>query len=251
MADWLKDDPSELLDMPLARAASVDRLHPEFARRINAAYRDGRLPGEFFVVISGQRTYAQQKTIYDAWQLYRRTNGKQGRGLMAANPDYKRRDGTKGSRHQVQPDGHAYALDLDITYAGLAALADGAAWNSKVNVKAAWALLHEVCEDHGVQFPLKDHPRNPERWHAQVFKHYSTDPDAWFPVAHPVPTVVTTVAPAARLGQVPGYRSEFDAAVEMGITTGERPYEPCTRLEAAIMANRALFLAGKAIEAAK
>ena len=63
-------------------------------------------------ICSGCRSYAAQKALYDRY--------KQGKGNLAANPDWLRPDGFfRGSFHQEQPDGYSYAVDLRIVKRGI------------------------------------------------------------------------------------------------------------------------------------
>lgn len=85
-------------------------LHPRFTERLEAFFLDGRITDRV-VVLSGCRSYAAQKRLYDKYRA--------GKGNLAANPDWQRPDGYfKGSFHQEQPDGYSYAVDFRITTRG-------------------------------------------------------------------------------------------------------------------------------------
>ena len=266
---WLKKDPHGVLDIPISKYSVVEHIHPEFARRVNQAAKDPRIKGTF-VVVSGERSYAAQKDLYERYVRWKRTKrGK--KANMAANPDYKHSDGTVGSRHQVQRDGFAYALDFDITYGALVASGKklGISWKSKENQRVMWGALHDVMLEYGVGFPIKDHPTFPERWHAQPFKKK----DAWYPILpswsletaamkkeglervtalvtevaetkrrqleKDVSDVIEKVPPKPKKISPPWYQQEVNEAILMGITNGARPSETATRAEAILFAKRA------------
>ena len=85
-------------------SVQLDLLHPRFVTRLEAFFSDTRIKNRV-AVSSGCRSYASQLRLY---QMYRA-----GKGNLAANPDWKRPDGFfRGSFHQEQPDGWAYAVDL-------------------------------------------------------------------------------------------------------------------------------------------
>jgi hypothetical protein len=85
-------------------SVQLDLLHPRFVTRLEAFFSDSRIKNRV-AVSSGCRSYAAQLRLY---QMYRA-----GKGNLAANPDWKRPDGFfRGSFHQEQPDGWAYAVDL-------------------------------------------------------------------------------------------------------------------------------------------
>ena len=85
-------------------------IHPKFTERLEQFFNDGRIKGQVSVT-SGCRSYAAQKRLYDKY--------KAGRGNLAANPDWRRPDGFfRGSFHQEQPDGYAYAVDLTLLQFG-------------------------------------------------------------------------------------------------------------------------------------
>jgi hypothetical protein len=86
-------------------------LHPRFVERLENFFADGRI-GNKVAICSGCRSYAAQKALYDRY--------KQGKGNLAANPDWLRPDGFfRGSFHQEQPDGYSYAVDLRIVKRGI------------------------------------------------------------------------------------------------------------------------------------
>jgi hypothetical protein len=92
----------------------TDLLHPTFKARLHALLNeDSRIAGKVKIV-SGVRSYADQKRLYDGWKA-----GKAGFNL-AANPDRYMRNGKwKGSYHMQQPDGYGHAVDLRIVGRGL------------------------------------------------------------------------------------------------------------------------------------
>ncbi len=123
-------------------------LHPRFKERLDAFFGDGRVAGRV-VVLSGCRSYAEQKRLYDKY--------KKGRGNLAANPDWQRPDGFfRGSFHQEQPDGFAYATDFRITTRG-----------------GSIPAITDVASRYGLRPTVRS-----EWWHFQP-----RDADGWFPCA--------------------------------------------------------------------
>lgn len=110
--------------------ASVDGLHPELRERAEALLRDPRLEQRVYI-ISGVRTYAHQKWLYDEWCAGRY------RVPVVANPDRVLANGRKGSLHMVQEDGYAYALDFDF-------MAGGDDWGLLEAVAGDYALVRTV-----------------------------------------------------------------------------------------------------------
>ena len=92
----------------------IDGLHPRFIARLEAFFADPRIANRV-AVVSGVRTYAQQKYLYDGYKAR-----KPGFNL-AANPDRKLSTGFQGSYHMSQPafDGFGYAVDFRITGKGI------------------------------------------------------------------------------------------------------------------------------------
>ena len=91
----------------------TDILHPTFKARLHAFLNeDSRISGRVSIV-SGVRSYADQKRLYDGWVAR-----KPGCNL-AANPDRKFATGWQGSYHQAQSDGYGHAVDLRIVGRGL------------------------------------------------------------------------------------------------------------------------------------
>lgn len=86
---------------------NVTGLHPRFRQRLEAFFADPRIAGKVKVV-SGVRTYEQQKYLYSKY--------KSGRGNLAANPDRRLSSGFQGSYHMGQPafEGYGYAVDFRI-----------------------------------------------------------------------------------------------------------------------------------------
>ena len=93
------------MGIPITKPSiQLDLLHPRFMTRLEAFFADTRIKNRV-AVSSGCRSYAAQLRLY---RLYR-----EGKGNLAANPDWKRPDGFfRGSFHQEQPDGYSYAVDL-------------------------------------------------------------------------------------------------------------------------------------------
>lgn len=92
----------------------IDGLHPRFQQRLEAFFADPRIKGKV-AVVSGVRSYAQQKYLYDGYK-----SGKRGFNL-AANPDRKLSNGFQGSYHMAQPafDGFGYAVDFRLVGPGI------------------------------------------------------------------------------------------------------------------------------------
>tara|TARA_Y100001938_G_C8092612_1_gene435993 strand:+ start:1502 stop:2242 length:741 start_codon:yes stop_codon:yes gene_type:complete len=92
----------------------TDLLHPTFKARLHALLnQDSRISGKVKIV-SGVRSYADQKRLYDGWVAR-----KPGFNL-AANPDRTFAPGWTGSYHMQQKfDGFGHAVDLRITGSGL------------------------------------------------------------------------------------------------------------------------------------
>lgn len=91
----------------------TDLLHPTFKARLHAFLNeDSRISGRVSIV-SGVRSYADQKRLYDGWVAR-----KPGFNL-AANPDRKFAPGWQGSYHMQQSDGYGHAVDLRIVGRGL------------------------------------------------------------------------------------------------------------------------------------
>ena len=92
----------------------IDGLHPRFIARLEAFFADPRIANRG-AGVSGVRTYAQQKYLYDGYKAR-----KPGFNL-AANPDRKLSNGFQGSYHMSQPafDGFGYAVDFRITGKGI------------------------------------------------------------------------------------------------------------------------------------
>jgi len=92
---------------------NIKDLHPKFKARLEAFFADPRIKGKVSVV-SGVRTYQQQKYLYDGYK-----SRKPGFNL-AANPDRVTSAGFQGSYHMSQPkfDGYGYAVDFRIIKKG-------------------------------------------------------------------------------------------------------------------------------------
>lgn len=92
----------------------IDGLHPRFIARLEAFFADPRIANRV-AVVSGVRTYAQQKYLYDGYRARRKGFN------LAANPDRKLTNGFQGSYHMAQPafGGFGYAVDFRITGKGI------------------------------------------------------------------------------------------------------------------------------------
>lgn len=96
------------MHIPVAHSGvNVKDLHPKLRARLAAFFADPRIAGKV-TVISGVRSYQQQKALYAKY--------KAGRGNLAANPDRKLSNGFQGSYHMGQPafDNYGYAVDFRI-----------------------------------------------------------------------------------------------------------------------------------------
>lgn len=129
----------------VSSGVDLSLLHPRFVARLEAFFADDRIVGRVKVV-SGCRSYAQQKRFYD---LY-----KAGKGNLAANPDRKHGDGGwwRGSYHMEQADGFCYAVDFRITGGGLRT------WEVN-NVAAEYGLVKTVSSEW-----WHHQPRNSKGW---------------------------------------------------------------------------------------
>ena len=116
----------------------IDGLHPRFIARLEAFFKDSRIANRV-AVVSGVRTYAQQKYLYDGYKA-----GKRGFNL-AANPSRKRANGWQGSYHMSQPafGGFGYAVDLRITGKGITT-----------------AEVKKIATEYGMHAPIRS-----EWWH--------------------------------------------------------------------------------------
>ena len=120
----------------------LDELHPRFKDRLEAFFNDPEIKGKV-AVVSGVRTYAQQKRLYDGY-----ISKKPGFNL-AANPDRKKSNGFQGSYHMAQPSfgSYGYAVDFRIIKWG------GGMSTNKVNA---------VAKKYGIQKTVPS-----EWWHHQ------------------------------------------------------------------------------------
>lgn len=142
-------------------SVNVADLDLTLAYRIEAMLADPRMHG--YRVVSGVRTEAQQRYLYDGWRA-----GKRGFNL-AADPDRVLAtafDGlvVRGSYHMQQSDGFGHAVDLRRP------------WNHSKD-KAA-ALIGMVGAEYGLR-QVALHAggiRNNEWWHLQARNRYE-----WFP----------------------------------------------------------------------
>ena len=97
-----------------SKHVNIELLHPEFKRRLEAFFKDSRIRNKVKVV-SGVRTYAQQKYLYDGYK-----SGRAGFNL-AANPDRITSSGFQGSYPMQQKafNNWGYAVDFRIVGRGL------------------------------------------------------------------------------------------------------------------------------------
>ena len=127
------------------RHVDLSLLHPRFKERLEKFFSDERIDGRV-VVLSGCRSYAAQKRLYDKYRA--------GKGNLAANPDWQRPDGFfRGSFHQEQPDGWSYAVDFRITTRG-----------------GSIPVITQVADEYGMRPTVRG-----EWWHFQP-----RDAEGWF-----------------------------------------------------------------------
>ena len=92
----------------------TDLLHPTFKARLHALLVENSTLAGKVQIVSGVRSYADQKRLYDGWVAR-----KPGFNL-AANPDRKFGKLFQGSWHMQQPfDGYGHAVDLRIVGRGI------------------------------------------------------------------------------------------------------------------------------------
>ena len=157
------------------KSVDLSLLHPRFFTRLENFFKDSRVEGHV-AVSSGCRSYAEQKRLYDKYR--------DGRGNLAANPDWKRPDGYFcGSFHMEQPDGYSYAVDLSAI--------------GGVNKPT----ITRVAADYGILPTVKGEwwhfqPRNGEAW----FRNETFDDDVTH-VAEPVVDWAAIIAWHAEMGR--------------------------------------------------
>ncbi len=157
------------------KSVDLSLLHPRFFTRLENFFKDSRVEGHV-AVSSGCRSYAEQKRLYDKYR--------DGRGNLAANPDWKRPDGYfRGSFHMEQPDGYSYAVDLSAI--------------GGVNKPT----ITRVAADYGILPTVKGEwwhfqPRNGEAW----FRNDTFDDDVTH-VAEPVVDWAAIIAWHAEMGR--------------------------------------------------
>ena len=129
-----------------SRKVDLSLLHPRFIKRLEAFFADPRVIGNVSVV-SGCRSYAQQKYFYDKY--------KSGRGNLAANPDRRFGKGGwwRGSWHMAQDDSFCYAVDFRLIGKGL----------------STWEC-NNVAKEYGIHPTVKS-----EWWH-----HQPRNSNGWF-----------------------------------------------------------------------
>lgn len=150
-ADVPPDDDDFLsVDIPVkSGSVNLRALHPELHARLVRAFQDERV-ARIARVSSGVRTYEQQVYLFK----------KYGRG-RAANPDYVRSDGRRGSAHMVQPSTFRYPGGFEPGAYGYAV--DIGFWGAP-----QWKLLRAVMGEHGLRLTVF---RPFEPW------HFELDPD--------------------------------------------------------------------------
>lgn len=122
---------------------NVEQLDPLLVYRLAGAYRESHYMRRFLRIESGARTRAEQEYLYAGWKDRRPGFA------LAANPDRiigQHKDTTwRGSYHQVQDTGWAYACDL--TH----------------HRRASWDRLHKILRAWGLFETVKGEP-----WHFQA-----------------------------------------------------------------------------------
>lgn len=144
------DDDFLSVDIPVkSSSVNLRALHPELHARLRRSFEDPRI-AKIARVSSGVRTYEEQKYLYE----------KYGRG-RAANPDFVRSDGRRGSAHMVQPTQFRYAGGFTPGAYGYAV--DIGFWGTQ-----HWELLRKVMGENGLRLTVF---RPFEPW------HFELDPD--------------------------------------------------------------------------
>lgn len=150
--------------IPVAHAGvSLGQLHPELHARLERALSDSRL-SKIARASSGVRTYDHQKRLY----------AKYGSG-RAANPDYRGKDGRRGSKHMVQDAKWRYAKEFATGDYGYAV--DVGFWKTP-----NWTLLRSVMKEYGLRLTVF---RPFEPW------HFELDPQGSVSTSSTVPMSVT------------------------------------------------------------
>lgn len=144
------DDDFLSVDIPVkSSTVNLRSLHPKLHERLRRAFADPRISSTARVS-SAVRTYEQQKYLY----------AKYGRG-RAANPDFVRSDGRRGSAHMIQPATFRYAGGFEPGSFGYAV--DVGFWGTQ-----EWDLLRRVMGENGLRLTVF---RPFEPW------HFELDPD--------------------------------------------------------------------------
>ncbi len=115
---------------------NVDGLHPVMKHRLELFFSDERIHGRLEVV-SGVRTRAHQAKLYKRY--------KEGKGVLAANPERTLPGGWVGSWHMTQLDGYGHAVDFRI-----------------INRSLSTAVAAAIANDYGLQQTVVG-----EWWHFQ------------------------------------------------------------------------------------
>lgn len=149
------------------RTVNTEQLSPDLRRRALATLTDPRL-GDRVRIASGARTKAHQERLYAEWKAGRYNVP------VVADPNRKVWDPympggfVYGSRHMVQPDGYAHAIDFDF-----------------VPGPDDWPLLEVVAKSHGLRRTVPS-----EGWHYELDRAWR--PPAPEPSLPPDPTATET-----------------------------------------------------------
>jgi hypothetical protein len=145
-------------------SVNIDGLHPRFQQRLEMFFADPRITnlarGHRVKVVSGTRTYAQQKYLYDGWKSGRLKN-------LAANPDRRLASGFQGSYHMSQPafGGYGFAVDL-----------------RQIDKTLSTREINSIAAEYGIVAVIA----SKEWWHHQPCKVVNGKLE-WFPTKHREP----------------------------------------------------------------
>ena len=136
-----------------SKHVNIELLHPEFKRRLEAFFKDSRIRNKVKVV-SGVRTYAQQKDLYRRYKAGTFPN-------LVANPDRKFGGGFQGSWHMQQPNHPegAYGFAVDFRIVG----------------RITTGTINKVAREYGLWKTVPS-----EWWHHQAYG-YDGRKYTWFP----------------------------------------------------------------------
>lgn len=154
---------------------NVADLHPKFKARLEAFFADPRIKGRV-AVVSGVRTYQQQKYLYNGYKSRRPGFN------LAANPDRVNSAGFQGSYHMSQPkfDSYGYAVDFRIIGSGIS--------TSQIN---------RIASEYGIRKTVSS-----EWWHHQPCRVVGSKME-WFPVKKGI-----------KIPKAAAVKSEYAAALE-------------------------------------